>query len=265
MLHLVIHSVSLLQWRTVLLTGILLYLIFSRLRLEYRIRALGGRRAPRINSYLPFGEYLTGQQNLSKLISSVGLGFILRSIKSTRQSRTLEFWRWMFDNFGTKDCPYTVETDVGLHRFILTANPELIKAVLATQFDNFGKGQTFHDQWTDFLGDSIFTTDGQAWRDSRHLIQPFFTPQRRSDLQIFERNFRKLSPHINGQGQLTCLSKLFYRYTLDVSTQFLYGQAAGSLDNPAVELADAMAEVQRTQAALSRSGSVTNPQSVSCC
>ena len=156
-----------------------------------------------------------------------------------------------------------METNIGLKRFIITANHEVIKSVLATQFDDFGKGETFHHQWTDFLGDSIFTTDGQAWRDSRHLIQTLFAHQRRNDLQIFERYFQKLVSHINGQGQLTRLSELFYRYTLDVSTDFLFGQNVGSLDNPGAELADAMAEVQKTQAALSRSGSVTGTRSSS--
>lgn len=30
---------------------------------------------------------------------------------------------------------------------IVTADPENIKAILATQFQDFGKGQEFHDGW----------------------------------------------------------------------------------------------------------------------
>jgi hypothetical protein len=32
-------------------------------------------------------------------------------------------------------------------RPIMTVDPENIKALLATQFNDFGKGQEFHDSW----------------------------------------------------------------------------------------------------------------------
>ena len=38
----------------------------------------------------------------------------------------------------------------------VTDEPENIKAVLATQFGEFGKGPQFHEVWKDFLGESIF-------------------------------------------------------------------------------------------------------------
>ena len=37
-----------------------------------------------------------------------------------------------------------------------------------------GKGEQFHLEWKDFLGDSIFTTDHQKWERSRKLIRPMF-------------------------------------------------------------------------------------------
>jgi len=32
-------------------------------------------------------------------------------------------------------------------RAVLTVDPENIKAILATQFNDFGKGQEFHEAW----------------------------------------------------------------------------------------------------------------------
>jgi len=39
-------------------------------------------------------------------------------------------------------------------RLILTADEENIKAILATQFGDYGKGAQFNSEWHDFLGDS---------------------------------------------------------------------------------------------------------------
>lgn len=71
--------------------------------------------------------------------------------------RDLESWQAFSSPHGS-DCQ-TVETNLlGLH-CIFTMDPENIKATLATQFGDYGKGSKFHDDWAPFLGDSIFTTD----------------------------------------------------------------------------------------------------------
>ena len=155
------------------------------------------------------------------------------------------------------DSPYTVETKIGSRRYILTADHEIIKAVLATQFNNFGKGEIFNRQFHDFLGDSVFTTDGKEWHDSRQLIRPLFVNQRIGDLEVFEKHAQKLLSLINGKGETTELQQLLFQYTLDVSTDFMFGKAVGSLENPQVEFANAISEVQRVQAVIARLGYTT--------
>jgi cytochrome P450 len=182
------------------------------------------------------------------------LDFIYQSISATRQHRNLQLWRWFFSTYGTEESPYTVETKIGTTRYIITADHNIIKAVLATQFADFGKGEAFHRSWSDFLGDSIFTTDGPAWHDSRKLIRPLFVKQRIGDLEIFERYAQKLMGLIYKQGQKTDLGQLFYRFTLDVATDFLFGESVSSLEKPQTEFATAISEVQRVQAKLARSG-----------
>lgn len=117
--------------------------------------------------------------------------------------------------------------------------------MLATQFADYGKGKPFHEEWDVFLGDSIFTTDGQLWRDSRQLIRPQFTRDRVSDLHCFESHFQTLFKTIaNGgpldgedqpvdlaaaNGRRVDIRDLFFRYTLDVATEFLLGGDVKSL------------------------------------
>lgn len=55
-----------------------------------------------------------------------------------------------------KKFPYTVETITIGGRLVLTADEENVKAILATQFADYGKGPQFRKEWKDFLGLSKF-------------------------------------------------------------------------------------------------------------
>ena len=117
-----------------------------------------------------------------------------------------------------------------------------------------GKGEPFHKDWYDFLGDSIFTTDRQQWHDARQLLRPHFLKSRLSDLKLFERHVSALMTQLPTDGTTVNLANLFLRYSMDVATDFLFGRTANSLDNPKDEFAQAFAEVQRMQNILVRAG-----------
>ena len=105
-----------------------------------------------------------------------------------------------------------MEFSVGGQRMVFTAHPENIKAVLATQFADYGKGEPFHKDWKDFLGDGIFTTDGQQWSESRSLLRPLFIKTRVRDFDIFEKHTAKLMGMVGGKGEEVDVSDLFYRW-----------------------------------------------------
>ena len=155
-----------------------------------------------------------------------------------------------------------MEAVPGGRRVVFTADPENIKAILATQFNDYGKGEPFHNEWKDFLGDSIFTTDLDMWHDSRQLIRPQFIKDRVSDLGIFEEHIQILIRQIkkNGlkldgnQGKELEVSDLFFRYTLDAATHFLLGRSVDSLEIQEQEFAEAFSEAQRVQNIITRAG-----------
>lgn len=176
-------------------------------------------------------------------------------MRNARNHKALETWRcWLSSapNHGT------MEANVLLERYIITADPENIKAVLATQFEDFGKGQGFHDTWKKLLGDSIFSTDGAQWRGSRHLIRPLFVKDRVSDLHVLEQHVQQLlktiaadGPH---DGRKVDISDLIFRYTLDVATDFLLGESVGSLRSPEQAFETAFNHAQHFQMMVSRAG-----------
>lgn len=85
-----------------------------------------------------------------------------------------------------------------------------------------------------FLGDGIFNVDGTTWSDARALLRPHFHKQRISDLHIFERHINTMISLLPKDGQTVDLQEWFYRFTLDASTDFLFGQSVDSLSDPKV-------------------------------
>jgi cytochrome P450 len=181
--------------------------------------------------------------------------------------KNLDVWLHFFS--FRKSGSHTVEATTAGQRLIFTADPENIKAILATQFQDYGKGKPFHDDWKNFLGDSIFTTDLDQWHASRQLIRPQFIKDRVSDLNVFETHVQVLMEAIanggvegtsgtatdgKGCGRNVDVSDLFFRYTLDSATDFLLGSSVNSLKIVNQSFADAFSEVQRVQSMIARLG-----------
>lgn len=175
----------------------------------------------------------------------------------------MEFWANAIQTAGAAsgiDNPQTAELDAGVSsRIILTSDPENIKALLTSQFADFGKGESFHEEWREFLGDSIFVTDGELWSRSRQLLRPMFTKDRIVDTEIFEKHVQHLIPFLAGSSapggsKIVDVGPLFFRYTLDAATDYLLGQGTNSLQNPETTFAEAFRYVQHRQAQLFRMG-----------
>ncbi|KAK3906676.1 cytochrome P450 [Staphylotrichum tortipilum] len=232
-----------------LLAYMMVAVVFRPAWQEFKLARMPGERAPQIKSKLPFG-----------------IDFLWHSVQASMKYENLEMWRGMF----TKTQSSTAEVRLAGRRIVFTADHENIKAILATQFGDYGKGEPFHREWKAFLGDSIFTTDGGLWHDSRQLIRPQFVKDRVSDLHVFESHMQTLFRAIAnggalngedqpvdmeaGNGRPVDISDLFFRYTLDAATDFLLGYDVKSLSHPRQEFADAFAEVQRVQSIISRAG-----------
>ncbi|KAF2850239.1 cytochrome P450 alkane hydroxylase-like protein [Plenodomus tracheiphilus IPT5] len=210
------------------------YRISKSLYVNSRIRKLGAR-APVRTSYAPWG---------------IDLAYDV--VSHALNDTTYQMWVGMFEKFGGGPGRYTVEAGVG-ERVILTADPENIKAILATQFKDYGKGEQFRKDWHTFLGNGIFTTDGQLWHNSRQLIRPQFVKDRLSDIDIFEEHAQILISKIE-HGQDVDTMDMMFRFTLDAATHFLLGQSVESLHNPQTEFADAFGNAQHIQSLVARVG-----------
>lgn len=143
----------------------------------------------------------------------------------------------------------------------MTTDPENIKAMLSTQFKEYGHDKR-HAYFLPLFGDGIFTLDGKGWQHSRTMLRPQFTREQISHVHIIENHVQKIirmykeneksysagliSPHIQGIdgpndkvnriGPYVDMMPLFFKLTLDTATEFLFGESVDLLSggNPKV-------------------------------
>ncbi|GKZ23501.1 hypothetical protein AbraIFM66951_008537 [Aspergillus brasiliensis] len=123
---------------------------------------------------------------------------------------------------------YACKVLFGRYR-VLTIEPENVKSILSTNFKNWGLGHRLQ-HFEPLLGKGIFDTDGDHWATSRALIRPSFNRDQVADLAVFEDLIPDLFARIPRDGvTVVDLQDLFFRYTIDSATDFLFGQSVGSL------------------------------------
>lgn len=80
-----------------------------------------------------------------------------------------------------------------------------------------------------FLGEGIFTTDGAAWQHSREMLRPNFVRSQVDDIDMFERHAQNVFHSIPRDGSMVRLQDIFLSMTLDIATEFLFGESTGCL------------------------------------
>lgn len=117
-------------------------------------------------------------------------------------------------------------------KIVFTADPENMKAILASDFNNFVKGPIFRGAARSVLGTGVFNSDGDMWKFHRTMTRPFFTRERITDFEIFQKHADAAIAKIRGRVQSGIpfnFEDLIARFTLDSSTEFLFGQSVDSL------------------------------------
>lgn len=115
---------------------------------------------------------------------------------------------------------------------IFTAEPEYIKAILASKFTSFAKGPMFWDQVNSLLGTGVFNSDGDVWKFHRSMTRPFFSKDRISHFDIFDKHAEDAISQLKirlRDGYPVDVQDMASRFTLDSATEFLFGKNVCSL------------------------------------
>ncbi|KAG2137150.1 cytochrome P450 [Suillus bovinus] len=115
---------------------------------------------------------------------------------------------------------------------IFTAEPEYTKAILVSKFASFEKGPMFSDQVNSLLGTGVFNSDGDTWKFHRSMTRPFFSKNRISHFDIFDKHAEDAISQLKirlRDGYPVDFQDVVSRFTLDSATEFLFGKDVCSL------------------------------------
>ena len=84
------------------------------------------------------------------------------------------------------------------------------------------------------FGDGIFTQEGPAWKHSRDLLRPQLAHRQYKDLELFNEPMEDLLDALPQSGVVD-LQPLFFQFTLDITTAFLFGESIHSLKSSEVD------------------------------
>ncbi|TGO18736.1 hypothetical protein BTUL_0008g01210 [Botrytis tulipae] len=84
---------------------------------------------------------------------------------------------------------------------LFTVDPKNVKAILATQFDDFDLGPMRIGAFWPMLGKGIFTQDGHEWKVTRDMMRPQFNRDQMSDFELEEKHAQNLMRAIDTRLQ----------------------------------------------------------------
>ncbi|KAI0332391.1 cytochrome P450 monooxygenase pc-2 [Cubamyces sp. BRFM 1775] len=114
----------------------------------------------------------------------------------------------------------------------LTTDANVVKTVLATGFSDFEKGEVFRETMNTVLGTGVFNADGDMWKFHRMMTRPYFSRDRISHFELFDRHADVLIQKLKGRfrgGHAVDFQDAISRFTLDSATEFLFGKCVHSL------------------------------------
>ncbi|RCK66130.1 hypothetical protein Cantr_01832 [Candida viswanathii] len=157
----------------------------------------------------------------------------LELLKKKSDGTLIDFTLQRIHDLDRPDIP-TFTFPVFSINLVNTLEPENIKAILATQFNDFSLG-TRHSHFAPLLGDGIFTLDGAGWKHSRSMLRPQFAREQISHVKLLEPHVQVFFKHVRkAQGKTFDIQELFFRLTVDSATEFLFGESVESLRDESI-------------------------------
>lgn len=151
----------------------------------------------------------------------LGLPALRDVIAAMWDGRMLEFFGTNIEETGGE----TYSLNVANKLILFTIDPENIKAILATQFNEFVLGSR-HAYFLPLLGDGIFTLDSHGWKNSRAMLRPQFSREQIAHVKSLEPHLQTLASHVRkANGAVFDLQELFFRFTVDTATDILFGES----------------------------------------
>lgn len=194
-----------------------------------------------------------GAKPITNVLSDGWFGFKngTQAIALKNKGQAVEWAQEKYYETKHPEIPTFKERIFGLY-LVFTKDPENIKAMLATQFSDFSLGHRLA-YFDPLLGKGIFTLDHEGWKDSRAMLRPQFAREQIAHVKSLEPHIQYLFKHIDKNQNIQSKNKienadyetsasasyfdiqeLFFRFTVDSATEFLFGGSVSSLQDETI-------------------------------
>lgn len=147
----------------------------------------------------------------------LGTDWIVDMNKALKSNTVLQVWQQIIDQAGP-----TFWTTVTGTWAIMTNEPENLKAMLSTKFDDWEIGGSRQKSTSLTVGPhSIFSVNGAEWMRARALARPAFSRNQVADLEILDDHVEKFLQRIPRDGAVVEIQNLLYLLTMDTATDFM--------------------------------------------
>ncbi|CAM1501817.1 Fc.00g038010.m01.CDS01 [Cosmosporella sp. VM-42] len=164
----------------------------------------------------------------------LGIDWISNMVKAVRSFTILQVWDRYFHTIGNTFWAQNVGDWI-----LMTNEPENVKALLQSQFETWPIGGLRQKVLIMALGPrGIFSVNGKEWHTARSMIRPSFVRNQIADLECTDRHVENFLERIPRDGGKVDLQDLFYLFTMDVSTDFMFGYSTNTLVKPSPEALD---------------------------
>ncbi|OBT63865.1 hypothetical protein VE03_06632 [Pseudogymnoascus sp. 23342-1-I1] len=185
---------------------------------------LYARNAIKYHHDVEFGKRNGCKPSSAKLVYHwpLALDILKDGFRAGREKKLLSFFTQHFSQLKP-----TAEVKILGGIGYVTQDPENIKALLSTQFQDFHLGPRSLAMKA-MIGDGIFTQDGNAWKHSREVLRRQFMRMQYQNLKGFREHLETFIERLNTSSGITDLQPMFYRLTLDTTIAMILGQPVGS-------------------------------------
>lgn len=155
----------------------------------------------------------------------LGLDFVYRTLQNARNFRYLEGTHERFQKYGI-----TYMSKHMHYPTIHTIDPANIREGLSVRFDDYKLSSFRVNAMVPLFGNGIFTTDGERWSHLRTLLRPSFARRNIvSHLNTLENHVQNFLQSIPQDSSTFDIQKLFFCFTMDTATEFLFGHSVQTL------------------------------------
>ncbi|KAI9744551.1 MAG: hypothetical protein M1818_002080 [Claussenomyces sp. TS43310] len=166
-----------------------------------------------------------------------GIDLALQKLRSLSRHTYLEDTTRLHTDVGA-----TFEETMWGSTAIVTIEPENVKAIMATQFNDFELSDQRIRAFEPLTGQGIFSSNGAVWAHGRSIVRPIFTRTQIANLDVYERHFQNFLALIPRDGSTVDMQPLFQRLTFDTASEILFGESIHTLVSDPSEHSKAVAE-----------------------